>query len=243
MNLLVDIGNTRLKWAILNEFEIESGMPISNVDLNRESLIKVWHNLNPPPDQLVIACVGSNRLLELVLSVAKDLWPCITIFRAQSEAQRMGVINAYLEPEKLGIDRWLSIIASYSIYQKALCIVGCGTAITLDMVDSSGKHLGGLICPGLRLMRDSLASGTENLKPIKNPYPVGLANFTDAAIFNGTLAAACGLIERVLKNQTEDFELLLTGGDAELVAAQLGRSVIIEPHLVLHGLVLMLQDP
>lgn len=242
MNLLIDIGNTRLKWAIANDLKIESGAPISNVELSRETLTCAWRNLTFPPERLAIACVGSFRLLELVLSVAKEIWPSIVIVRAQSEAQSTGVSNAYRKPEKLGVDRWLNMIAAFNVYQKALCIVGCGTAITLDIVDSSGKHLGGLICPGLRLMRDALVARTENLNPINGFHPFGLANHTDAAIFNGTLAAACGLIEHVLKNQTEDFELLLTGGDAELVAAQLGRPVIIEPELVLQGLALTLKN-
>jgi type III pantothenate kinase len=242
MNLLIDIGNTRLKWAITNELKIESGAPINNVELSREALIQAWHTFMFPPERLAIACVGPFQLLELVLSVAKELWPSIVIVRPQSEPQSTGVSNAYREPEKLGIDRWLTMTAAFSVYQKALCIVGCGTAITLDIIDSSGNHLGGLICPGLRLMRDALATRTENLEPINGFHPFGLANHTNAAIFNGTLAAACGLIEHVLKNQTEDFELLLTGGDAALVAAQLGRPVIIEPDLVLHGLALTLKN-
>lgn len=242
MNLLIDIGNTRLKWAIANGLDIESGIPINNAELNRETLVLNWQGFQAP-NRIAIACVGVHRLLELVASIANELWPSISISIAQSEAENFGIRNAYQEPAKLGMDRWLSMIAGYHLYRKALCIVGCGTAITVDCVDSTGQHLGGLICPGLRLMRSALTTGTANLKPVVTEHPKGLATFTDAAISNGTLAAAGGLVEQVLKNYPEDFQLLLTGGDADLVAAQIDRKVIIQPDLVLIGLAVMLQRP
>ena len=243
MKLLIDLGNTRLKWAIANTLDLTFQPPINNTEINPDTLIAAWRNLAPTPDCLAIACVGSSRLLETVVSVAKALWPAISIYQAKSSDHCLGVYNSYREPEKLGVDRWLSMIAGFNTYRSAVCIVGCGTAITLDSLGSYGKHLGGLICPGLRLMRNALADGTENLESVSQTFPFALANFTDAAIVNGTLAAACGLIEHMLKHQTEELQLLLTGGDADIVAAQLDRPVLIEPNLVLRGLALVLQNP
>ncbi|MBK8814023.1 MAG: type III pantothenate kinase [Methylococcaceae bacterium] len=243
MKLLIDLGNTRLKWAIANTLDLADQPPINNTEINPDTLFAAWRNLAPTPECLGIACVGSGRLLETVVSVATTLWPAITIYQAKSAAHCLGVYNSYPEPEKLGVDRWLSMIAGFNTYRSALCIVGCGTAITLDRLDSSGKHLGGLICPGLRLMRHALADGTENLKSVSRNFPFELANFTDAAIYNGALAAACGLIEHTLKHQTEELQLLLTGGDAGIIAAQLDRSALIEPNLVLRGLALSIQNP
>ncbi len=243
MKLLIDLGNTRLKWAIAKTLDLAVQQPINNTEINPDVLFAAWRNLAPAPGCLGIACVGSSRLLETVVSVAKTLWPTITIHQAKSAASCLGVYNSYREPEKLGVDRWLSMIAGFNTYRSALCIVGCGTAITLDNIDSSGKHLGGLICPGLRLMRHALADGTENLKPVSRTFPFALANFTDAAIYNGTLAAACGFIGHTLKHQTEELQLLLTGGDADIVAAQLSRPCLIEPNLVLRGLALSIQNP
>jgi type III pantothenate kinase len=239
MNLLVDMGNSRLKWGVSNKLDIISGRPIANTEINRNTLTQLWQAIDTP-EQLAISCVGASCLFDLVVSVAYELWPRITIIPAKSEAQALGMCNAYQEPEKLGVDRWLCLVAGYHNYRKALCVVDCGTAITVDVVDSSGKHLGGLICPGLKLMKESLVKGTENLKPGKTVYSFGLANFTDAAIYNGTLSAACGLIEFVLKNQPDTIHLLLTGGDAEVISAHLSRPAIIDPDLVLRGLALTL---
>jgi type III pantothenate kinase len=241
MNLLIDMGNTRLKWAVGNGLDISVGLPVCNADINRDSLFQLWQAIDPP-NQLAISCVSANQLLGLVLSVAKEFWPKANIVLAKSEANGFGLINSYQNPEKLGVDRWLGMIASYHRHQKAFCMVDCGTAITVDVVDNSGKHLGGLISPGLTLMKESLAKGTENLNLSQATYPFGLANFTDAAIHNGTLLAACGLIELALKTQPDNLQLLLTGGDAEIIAAHLSKSAIVDPDLVLRGLALMLFD-
>jgi type III pantothenate kinase len=242
MSLLIDIGNTRLKWAIGKQLDVASGQAIDNSKVDWASLAHVWQAIRPP-DQVAISCVSSSQLSDLVMSVANELWPGITLVQAKSEAQGFGVTNAYQQPQKLGVDRWLGMIAGYNKYQKALCVVGCGTAITVDVVDASGKHLGGLISPGLRLMKESLVKGTENLSLSETGYPFGLATNTDAAIYSGTLSAACGFIELVLKNQPDTTQLLLTGGDAGIIAAHLTRSATIEPDLVLRGLALTLHKP
>jgi type III pantothenate kinase len=238
MNLLVDMGNSRLKWAVGDGLELNVGTPILNAELTKTKLIDRWQPLNPP-DQLVISCVSTNQLLDLVLAVANELWPGISINQVKSKAAVFGVRNAYPNPEKLGVDRWLAIAAAYCRYQKAMCLVGCGTAITVDVIDNTGQHLGGLISPGLRLMKESLAHNTENLGLHEASYPGGLANFTEAAIHNGTLAAVCGLIEHSTKHYS-NFLLILTGGDADKIASELTTIAIVEPDLVLHGLALTL---
>lgn len=239
MNLLIDMGNTRLKWAVGNGLDLTTGQAISNVDINHNTLIQIWQTI-APPSQIAISSVSANRLFDLVNSVAKKLWPDVDIIRAKSQAQELGITNAYQVPEKLGVDRWLSMIAAFHKYRTGLCIVGCGTAITVDVIDASGKHLGGLISPGLHLMKEALAKGTENLSLSEAVFPYGLAANTDAAIHNGTLSAACGLIEFVLNNQPDKLQLVLTGGDAEIIALHLSHPNIINPDLVLDGLALTL---
>ena len=91
----------------------------------------------------------------MVLSVIRKLWPSAQVLLAKPEAFAYGVTNAYAQPEKLGIDRWLGMIACYNLYSSGFCLAGCGTAITVDVVDSTGQHQGGLISPGLLLMKES----------------------------------------------------------------------------------------
>lgn len=240
MNLLVDIGNSRLKWAISDPNGLAESTALLNHTLNEAYLSEVWRDL-PKPDHLAISCVSARGLVGITRAVADALWPGIAIVEAKSEAQAFGVKNAYKQPEKLGVDRWLALLAARRHYTLPACIVDCGTAITVDLLDESGQHLGGMICPGLKLMRKSLSAGTEALVYYDSAFTVGPANDTGAAIYSGVLTAAAGLIEHVFSAQPEHCRLLLTGGDASLIAGQLGRTGRIDTDLVLRGLSLLLE--
>ncbi len=240
MNFLIDMGNTRLKWAITMGGQIVAGQPLVNDRINRDELVKLWGG-KYRPRRLVVSCVGANWLLELVQSIAHEIWLDIDIILVKSQAQAFGVINAYQQPEKLGVDRWLSLIAVWQKYQSSACIVDCGTAITVDLIDADGRHQGGLISPGLTLMKKSLAQGTEALPFGETSHVFGLASCTEAAISSGTLMAAIGLIEHVLAKQPKNMRLILTGGDAELIAGQLGIASIVDLDLVLRGLLCVLE--
>ena len=241
MNLLVDMGNTRLKWAVVQDGRLIAGRALVNSQLNRHELVDIW-KIQSPPKCLAIACVSANPLLELVLAVAVELWPNLEIIPVKSQAHAFGVCNAYQQPEKLGVDRWLALVAVRRHYQIPACIVDCGTAITVDLIDANGKHQGGLISPGLTLMRKSLAEGTEALQFHETDYVAGLANFTEAAIYSGTLSAAVGLIEHVLTRQPDTVQLILTGGDAGLIAQQLKGKPVIDTDLVLRGLAILMES-
>jgi len=237
-HLLIDIGNTRLKWGIAKDGKIIAGQPFVHQQTGQQDLFEAWKTLSPP-DILAVSCVASQLQLESVRSVAFSLWPTVEIIAAQSQANAFGVTNAYIHPEKLGVDRWLSLIAVRQHYSgAAVCIVDCGTAITIDMMDADGFHQGGLICPGLTLMKKSLALGTDALQFNPKNYPAGPANFTEAAIYSGTLWAVLGLIEQCLGKQ-ENRLLIMTGGDAELIAEQLAFRPVIDSDLVLRGLAVL----
>jgi len=235
MILLIDSGNSRLKWATYQDGELANSHALNNQELNIDKLIDAWKNLSIPK-RLAIACVSSILLFDLVQAVATKLWPSIIITQVKSEYHAFGVHNAYLQPEKLGIDRWLALIAVRNNYQKAACIIDCGTAITIDFIDAEGNHQGGMISPGLTLMKKSLATSTDLLAFNEENYSIGPAKFTEAAIYNGTLSAATGLIEHAITQQNPLLTIILTGGDATIIAEQLSFKAIIDLNLVLHGL-------
>lgn len=245
MNLLIDMGNTRLKWALADGGQLKTGAPLLNTLINRQKLIACWEPLQQPK-RLAISCVSASSLFELVQSVALELWLDIDIVRVKTQYQAFGVLNAYQQPEKLGIDRWLALVAVWQKYHCSACIVDCGTAITVDLINAEGRHQGGLISPGLTLMKKSLGLGTEALcfneplVPLISPSPF-LADVTEDAIYSGTLMAAVGLIEHVLAKQATPVQLILTGGDAELIARQLDTALIIDRDLVLRGLLCVLE--
>jgi type III pantothenate kinase len=243
MNILVDVGNTRLKWGIGEGREIHCGEPLAHRDNGfAQRLEDAWRSLDATPRRLALASVAAPELLQQVCQIALRLWSQVDIVRAHSQGRAFGVQNAYRIPEKLGVDRWLCLLAARRYYPLPACIADCGTAVTVDVIDAQGRHRGGVIAPGLRLMKQALHRGTQDLLYSARQYPPGLAADTEAAMHSGALYACIGLIERVLREQPEAPLLLLTGGDAGLIAAHLPYKAVIAADLVLQGLTVLLEN-
>jgi type III pantothenate kinase len=237
MNLLLDIGNTRIKWGVERSGAIDAGSPIEYKQIDfADAIRQSWIKLNPPQN-LAISSVTAKNIATQIMNIARELWPDIKICIAKSFAHGFSVTNAYQQADKLGVDRWLGLIALQHYYPGDSAFVDCGTAITIDYLNN-GIHLGGLICPGIQLMKKSLVQDTENLTLAKNQYSVGLSNCTESAIYSGTLYAAAGMIEKTINNLCPSDTVILTGGDAELLAEYLDFKHIIEPEFVLKGLAL-----
>lgn len=241
MNLLIDLGNTRLKWAISEGNRLTPGAPIANSLLSIAKLTHLWQVLETPK-RIGLACVGNDRTLALVKKVIAQLWPKTPVRECQSQYSAFGVTNAYQHPQNLGIDRWLALIATHQLYRTAACIVDCGTAITIDLLAANGLHRGGYICPGLKLMKQSLYKKTQQLPLSNETFHLEPATCTEAAIFGGTLNAALGLISHVMAQQSDAPELILTGGDAELLAGYMQPTPTINPELIFYGLAIVLTD-
>lgn len=234
MNLLIDLGNSRLKWACATGENVQQAEPLPHSEIMLPVLKTLWSDLQP--QKIAISCVGKVELLNVITAVTRELWGDIPIHLAKSESNAFGVKNGYLQPEKLGVDRWLALCAVWQKTHSPVCIIDCGTAITVDVLNENGEHQGGLICAGLSLMKKALATNTAVLPLANSTHNIGLATETQAAIFNGTLFAACGLIEKTMTKLPENTQLFLTGGDAEIIATQLERPFILESNLVLQGL-------
>ncbi|CAD6876443.1 type III pantothenate kinase [Methylomonas fluvii] len=236
MILLVDIGNSRLKWT-----QAEAGVlkPTIFMDYRQadfpERLREFWLSI-PAPKQVAMASVSENALTILLVDMARALWPGVELIMPQSSQTAFDVKNAYTEPEKLGVDRWLALQAAHRYYPGDTCVVDCGTAITIDFIESDGRHLGGLISPGLFLMKKSLADNTAALPFSEDQADTSLAIVTAAAINNGTLLAAAGLVEAALARQPKAYQLVLSGGDGDMLARHLAVPSIVDGGLVFKGL-------
>lgn len=243
MKLLLDIGNTRLKWACTSDDFVSQINYLYHQQVDLEaSLLTAWHKL-AKPTMLAISCVSNAALVDKITKLAQQLWPDVPIYQARSVRHCLGVTNGYEQAEKLGIDRWLALIAARQMSRQPTWVIDCGTAITLDFISAAGVHLGGLISPGLALMRQALASGTAQLGLSSEKFPLGLADHTQAAIYSGSLYAAIGLIEKTIRTENQNnSKILLTGGDAELIAAELVLNVEVQTDLVLRGLLAIAQQ-
>lgn len=238
MILLVDIGNTRIKWCIEDNKKLGAGVAIPHRQKDfMQTLTKQWLKLTTP-DLLVIASVN-NQICNKITNLTTTLWSNTKPILAKSTSSSYSVINSYQDPNKLGVDRWLGLIALRHYYPKTSCIVDCGTAITIDFLDNQGRHLGGLISPGIQLMKLSLYKENKDLAS-NNQLTTGLANTTESAITTGILYALSGFIEKTIANFSTSETLILTGGDANLLAQHIKTkpqlNLIIETDFVLKGL-------
>ncbi|QYF94548.1 type III pantothenate kinase [Massilia sp. PAMC28688] len=234
MMLLVDAGNTRVKWALVQPGAapgqwIASG-GVEHADLDQ--LPERWR------DHAVSAVLVSNvagaalraRLLPL-LPGARTAW-----FAARAEMA--GMRNGYRNPGQLGCDRFAAALGARTLEPgKAIIVATCGTATTIDAVSAQGDFLGGMILPGLGLMASSLARNTAQLPQVLagGPLPSGFADNTDDAILSGILSAQAGAIERAFARHRADL-CLISGGAACYIAPVLEVAHRMVDNVVLIGL-------
>jgi type III pantothenate kinase len=236
-SLLVDIGNSRIKWAVNYRDRLEVGQPLSPVD-GVFDFAGRW-NFFDTPERVLVSNVQGDDIAHSLQQWIEERWG-VSVEFIRPASMGFGVANGYLDPNRLGADRWICLIAARASFKDPCCIVDCGTAITADVVDGMGRHQGGVICPGLRLMRQALIGGTRRLS-LEGLAPGGLlGRDTGAGIYSGTLNAAAGMIEKLVGEAEQSIgaklKLVLTGGDADLIAERLEVGYTIIPDLVLRGL-------
>ncbi|WP_295451148.1 type III pantothenate kinase, partial [uncultured Thiodictyon sp.] len=193
MNLLIDIGNTNLHWALQADGVLG---PMDGVRHSRGvplDLLAAWEVV-PPPQRVLIGNVGGARLGEAVARVVRAYWGREAEFALPRQGC-LGLRVAYAEPARLGVDRWLALLGAQGC--DAALIVDAGTAVTFDVLAPAGLHLGGLILPGLTMMRDSLLAGTQIPPGAPEPTVEPWATDTAAAVATGSLHALAALAERL----------------------------------------------
>lgn len=242
MMLLVDIGNTRVKWAQAQGRELSGHGNARHAGLPPAGIWPaMWAGL-PRPQRIVVSNVAGAALAESLGVYCEKQFQLAPEFVTPS-LRAAGVSNGYLEPAQLGADRWAAVVGAFSRYRGPAVVIGCGTALTVDTVDGEGRHLGGLIAPGLAVMRRALAEAAPVLPADASSDKVLFARDTRSAISSGVLHAAAGFIERMVaeirERQGAQLKWLLTGGDAEMLQAMLRARFTLAPHLVLEGLAVL----
>lgn len=240
--LLVDIGNSRIKWGWWSSGQLHPQGSISEHGPMLEgSLDQAWDKI-PNPRRVVVANVGGPSIADRLSSWTRRQWAVVPEF-ARVEARAFGVQIGYEDPSQLGVDRWLALIAVWNRYKAPACIADCGTAVTIDALASYGEHLGGLIVPGLTLMRQVLIRHTHGIEVNAAGEPQMLARNTQDGITAGSLYAVAACIDRVAFALRwrfgDDLRCVITGGDAENVLPLLTHPFERVPDLVLQGLVVV----
>ncbi len=241
MRLLLDLGNTRLKWALQDEAAawIAHGA-LDWQESAHDKLVEAWAGL-PRATQAAAASVVDDAREHRVAEVVQQVFGC-TLHWLRTPASACGVRNAYAEPQRLGVDRFLAMVAAHAAHRTPCVLVSAGTALALDALAHDGRHLGGLIAPGVRLMQQSLLGATALVRPQRPGNILELADNTADAVTSGCWQAAAALIERfhthMLPRLGGAAVLILDGGDAQQLAPMLSIPVQLGKDGVLHGLAL-----
>ncbi len=251
VGLLIDAGNTRLKWQLSENCTcFAKGFVVHGGDLHAAvaqlSQDACASGKNELVEFIAVSSVlrgDKTKMLELALQ--EYFGTHIPVFVAKVKKQLLGLTCIYEDVSRFGVDRWLAILAAYSKNQKSVCVIDCGSALTVDVVNNAGMHMGGYILPGLRMSRAALLGKTDSVRFSLEEWPkeTGLGKNSASAVQNGVLLQAQATIARVWEdcNLLEDFHstsLVITGGDAEQICSGLDLGQELREDLVLEGLCL-----
>ncbi len=248
MRLDVDIGNTRIKWRFMSKLgEVSSGAAktqeistLGNIfaDIDTASILAIY----------VGSVVPSS--VPIFKALCKRYTPCEPIF-AEVSPRCAGVVNAYKDVSQMGVDRWLALLAAKDLCSHSCVVVDVGSAITVDLLSSSGRHLGGYIAPGLRLMNAALFQNTGKVNVPLSDYPAILSagTSTQEAVNAALPRMLIGLVHQAVDELVEAAEgsisIVVTGGDGQYLAGHLqtlqSKRVLYVPTLVLDGLCLAIE--
>lgn len=229
--LLLDAGNSRLKWACVvgrdwREQGAGSYAGLSALESVLNSGMRCY-----------IASVAhqqdEERIIELLANHA------ITPVWMTSEARALDVSSRYQPPQKLGVDRWMGLIAARQRTSGPVLVVSVGTAMTVDALSAEGVFLGGLIVPGMAMMQQALLQGLAQVREVTGEVAIFPCTTADA-VQSGIAAALCGAIQlqhaRLARDAGTAPHCLITGGGAASVLPYLELPAEHIPALVLEGI-------
>ncbi|MDB5899420.1 MAG: type pantothenate kinase [Ramlibacter sp.] len=249
--LAIDIGNTRLKWALYPQASV-GAQPVAAGAEFLENIDKladgVWTSL-ATPDRMLGCCVAGDAVKRRVEEQMEELWdvPAHWVVASAAEA---GLSNGYDHPTRLGSDRWVAMIGAHHRMMAAgprrpIVVVMVGTAVTVEAIGADGRFLGGLILPGHGIMLRALESGTAGLHVPTGDVREFPTNTSDALTSGGTFAIA-GAIERMVQHVRqhcgEEPVCYMTGGAGWKMAPHLSVPFELVESLIFDGLLVIAQQ-
>ncbi|MDZ7661249.1 type III pantothenate kinase [Thiohalophilus sp.] len=246
MQLLIDFGNTRIKWALLQEGELCFGDEAIYTEVELAPLFENWWIDLSAPASVLCASVAEQTCFAQLEQWCRQRWQLpVTLLQAVSRQQ--GVINAYAEAHTLGSDRWVALIAAHRLTDQHVGVIDCGSAITVDLLRADGVHQGGYIVPGLWMMQRCLLERTGQINTAPSlSDDLAPGDSSGSCISHGALRSVTALLDRLMVDLQSRYDnrlqWLLTGGDAAHIQAHLRQPGRLVPDLVLQGLACVAQE-
>lgn len=251
MRLLVDIGNTRIKWALDDGTGLRVTGSIVHRNLPPAEAVAFVAGIEGPVDAIGVVNVAGDSVAEALSAACRDhfgLEPQLLV-----TGERCGdVVNGYVSPDQLGTDRWAAIVGAWQEFRSDVCVVDAGTAITIDLVAEDGQHCGGFIIPGFDLMARSLSTDTSDIAGFAAagsddlPAADWLGRDTRSAVARGACfamrAAVMAAADAYAVSVGRSVTIVVTGGDASRLVPFQDRQVEERPQLVLNGVGVLLKE-
>lgn len=246
--LAIDVGNTRLKWALFEAPHPGAQLLTSGACLLEEidALGSTqWSSVWPHPTSMLGCLVAGETVRRRVEEQLVRCWSVRPRW-IMSMARQCGVSNGYDHPMRLGPDRWAALIgARWRLPDHAVLVTIVGTAVTVDALNSDGTFVGGLILPGYGLMLQALEMGTAGLKVPSGEFGEFPTNTSDALMSGGSNAIA-GAIERMYRNlmrrANEAPTVLVSGGAADKILPIIELPHLLVPTVIFDGLLCMADE-
>jgi type III pantothenate kinase len=253
MKLLIDAGNTRVKWALATS---QPGTPIESGIIKSGTLDDDWSALDGFANEIHsawLSCVASVQTRELIISQIEELFD-IEPNVATVSPSAAGMLNNYQDLSRLGVDRWLAALGARALVSEGdLIVIDAGTAVTIDLVSAANRFEGGVILPGFATMHDALLDRTAGIQSKPSRIESVIGKNTRDCVNSGAQFGLLGAIERVVaeivdvaqagQNQGELARemprLLIMGGDAVRIVEGSALDLVIQSHMIFYGLMLI----
>jgi type III pantothenate kinase len=251
MTIVIDIGNTRIKWArvaggqmLAQGHAVHSGSPERALEAMAAAAVD-------PAQRIVAASVAGGSFAQRLDQLALQRWG-VAIEWVEPAAEQFGLRCGYADCRRLGVDRWVAMVGARQSLAGAFSVVDAGTTVTFDAVDADGQHLGGLIMPGPHMIAHALNIGTRGIGAVDieiAPPPTGLdllGHSTAEAVSHAAMLQVAAAIDRavaiVATALSEPPVVVLTGGDGPALARWLETETQYRADLVLEGLAFMVSQ-
>lgn len=239
MKLLIDAGNTRIKWAVANRFDdkiVASGILSDDWSILAEFIGEI--------ESAWVSCVAGELILT-DLGAKVHAYFAVELHVVKVSASAAGMINNYADLNRLGVDRWLAALgARFLVSKGALVVIDAGTAVTVDLVSAENCFEGGVILPGFAVMHDALLERTAGIESHRQPVASVIGKATHDCVNSGVQYGLIGAIERVVAEICSIVEsgsprLLIMGGDADVIVADTKLDVELQSNMIFYGLMLV----
>ena len=235
--LQLDVGNSGTKWRLLEEGQVTSrGVYRPGDDAARAAMLDCTRR----PQQVWVASVAGPEAEAALAQMCLERWGVQPWF-ARSTARCGKVRNSYADPARMGVDRWLAMLAAWQRVQGRVCVIDAGSALTIDLLDDDGRHEGGYIIPGPTLMERALLLDTERVRFAEDvDYTLAPGSSTAEAVRHGIALAQAGALALAMDRAgVTPSRLLFCGGWGKTLMGLLDRGGDWLPELVLEGLALL----